>query len=237
MESAQPELSDKYTSDQYLADNPDWHEDDAPWKAAHITKILDDNLVQPKSICDVGCGTGAIIEIMSKRYPQAAAEGFEISPHAHAMSTKRRSENLSFTMADAFESGRAFDLCMAIDVIEHVENPFAFVRAMKRVAQWHVLHIPLDMNALSVGRGWVLPEARRNLGHIHYFSRESAISLLNESGLEIVDDFYTAWAIDQSYKTWKKRIAAWPRRIAFTMAPNATVRLVGGWSLMVLARA
>jgi ubiquinone/menaquinone biosynthesis C-methylase UbiE len=201
MEDAQRELSDKYTGNDYLVENPDWHEDDAPWKAAHITRILGNNHLEPKSICDVGCGTGAIIEIMSKRYPQAKAEGFEISPHAHAMSAKRQSTNLSFTMADAFESGRRFDLCMAIDVIEHVENPFAFARAMKKVAQWHVLHIPLDMNALSVGRGWVLPEARRSLGHIHYFSRESAISLLKESGLEIVDDFYTAWAIDQSYKT------------------------------------
>jgi SAM-dependent methyltransferase len=237
MEDAQRELSDKYTGNEYLVENPDWHEDDAPWKAAHIAKILGNNHLEPKSICDVGCGTGAIIELMSKRYPQAKDEGFEISPHAHSMSIKRQSANLSFTMADAFESGRSFDLCMAIDVIEHVENPFAFARAMKKVAQWHVLHIPLDMNALSVGRGWVLPEARRSLGHIHYFSRESAISLLKESGLEIVDDFYTAWAIDQSYKTWKKRLAAWPRRIAFTMAPDATVRLVGGWSLMVLARA
>lgn len=237
MKNAQPELSDRYTSSEYLTDNPDWHEEDAPWKAAHIAKILDDNHVKPTSICDVGCGTGAIIEIMSKRYPRAIADGFDISPHAHAMSIRRQSSNLSFTMADAFESGRTFDLCMAIDVIEHVENPFAFVRAMKKTAQWHVLHIPLDMNALSVGRGWVLPEARRSLGHIHYFSRESAIALLKESGLEIVDDFYTAWAIDQSYKTWKKRLAAWPRRIAYTIAPDATVRIVGGWSLMVLARA
>lgn len=237
MKRAQPELSDRYTSDEYLTDNPDWHEEDAPWKAAHIGKILDANHIQPKSICDIGCGTGAIIEIVSKRYPDAVAEGFDISPHAHAISRKRQSENLSFTMADAFESGRTYDLCMAIDVIEHVENPFAFVRAMKKVAEWHVLHIPLDMNALSVGRGWVLPEARRNLGHVHYFSRDSALALLEESGLRIVDDFYTAWAIDQSYKTWKKRLASWPRRIAYTIFPDATVRLVGGWSLMVLAHA
>src|SRR4051812_2193442 len=122
MDSRHPEISDRYTTTEYLADNPDWHEEDAPWKAAHIAKILDNNHVRPKSICDVGCGTGAIIEIVSKRYPQAVAEGFEISPHAHAMSTKRQSANLSFTMADAFQSGRTFDLCMAIDVIEHVEN-------------------------------------------------------------------------------------------------------------------
>jgi ubiquinone/menaquinone biosynthesis C-methylase UbiE len=237
MENVQPNIAEKYISDEYLSENPEWHEEDAPWKAAHITAILDRNRIVPGSICDVGCGTGAIIELLSQHYPQAAAEGFEIAPHAYAMCIKRRSANLTFTMADAFQSGKHFDLCMAIDVIEHVENPFAFLRSMKNVARWHVLHIPLDMNALAVGRGWVLPEARRKLGHIHYFSRESAIALLAEAGLEVVDSFYTAWAIDQSHKTWKKRLAAWPRRIAFAFAPHATVRLIGGWSLMVLARA
>jgi SAM-dependent methyltransferase len=237
MEKAQPEIADKYVSSEYLSENPDWHEEDAPWKAEHIKRILKDNNVAPQSICDVGCGTGAIIEILSQHFPQATAEGFEISPHAYTMCMKRRSANLSFTKADAFQSGTFFDLCMAIDVIEHVENPFAFLRSMKGTAQWHILHIPLDMNALAVGRGWVLPEARRSLGHIHYFSRDSALALLAESGLEVVDSFYTAWAIDQSYKSWKKQLAAWPRRIAFTLAPDATVRLVGGWSLMVLARA
>lgn len=104
------------------------------------------------------------------------------------------------------------------------------------MSRWQVIHIPLDMNALAVGRGWVLPEARRALGHIHYFSRDSALSMIAEAGLETIDSFYTAWAIDQSYKTWKKRLAAWPRRLAFRAAPDATVRLVGGWSLMVLSR-
>jgi SAM-dependent methyltransferase len=237
MEAPQSELVDKYVGSEYLSDNPDWHEDDAPWKASHIEKILSQNDIVPRSICDIGCGTGAIIEILSKQYSSAAVRGFEISPHAYKMCTKRATGNLSFSMADAFESGETFDLCMAIDVIEHVENPFAFLRLMRKMAKWHVLHIPLDMNSLAVGRGWVLPDARSKLGHIHYFSRDSALALLAESGLEVIDSFYTAWAIDQSYKTWKKRFAAWPRRIAFSLAPDATVRLIGGWSLMVLARA
>lgn len=231
------EIADRYRGTDYLSDNPTWHEDDAAWKASHIFNILEKNGVTPASICDVGCGTGAIVEILSKRYPNAAVNGFEISPHAYEMCMKRRSANLTFSMSDPFQSEESFDVCMAIDVVEHVENPFAFLRSMRGLGKWHVLHFPLDMNALAVGRGWVLPEARRSLGHIHYFTRDSALALLSECGFEVADDFYTPWAIDQSYKTWKKRVAAWPRRIAYALAPDATVRLVGGWSLMVLARA
>ena len=226
----------RYSQDDYAVDNPDWHEDDAPWKAAHIRTILERNDIQWKTLADIGCGTGAIVGLLSKDYPQSRMEGFEVSPYAHDLSRKRASENLSFSMENAFQSGKQFDVTMAIDVVEHVENPFEFLRAMRTMSRWQVIHIPLDMNALAVGRGWVLPEARRALGHIHYFSRDSALSMIAEAGLETIDSFYTAWAIDQSYKTWKKRLAAWPRRLAFRAAPDATVRLVGGWSLMVLSR-
>ncbi|WP_063692255.1 class I SAM-dependent methyltransferase [Bradyrhizobium stylosanthis] len=226
----------RYSQDDYAVDNPDWHEDDAPWKAAHIRTILERNNIQWSTLADIGCGTGAIVGILSKNYPQSRMEGFEVSPYAHDLSRKRASDNLSFSMENAFQSGKQFDVTMAIDVVEHVENPFEFLRAMQTMSRWQVTHIPLDMNALAVGRGWVLPEARRALGHIHYFSRDSALSMVAEAGLETIDSFYTAWAIDQSYKTWKKRLAAWPRRLAFRAAPDATVRLVGGWSLMVLSR-
>ncbi|WP_314959461.1 class I SAM-dependent methyltransferase [Bradyrhizobium cosmicum] len=226
----------RYRQDDYAVDNPEWHEDDAPWKAAHIRTILQRNHIQWRTLADIGCGTGAIVGALSKHYPQSRMEGFEVSPYAHDLSRKRASENLSFSMENAFQCGKQFDVAMAIDVVEHVENPFEFLRAMRTMSRWQVIHIPLDMNALAVGRGWVLPEARRSLGHIHYFSRDSALSMIAESGLETIDSFYTAWAIDQSYKTWKKRLAAWPRRLAFRAAPDATVRLVGGWSLMVLSR-
>ncbi|MCK1653186.1 class I SAM-dependent methyltransferase [Bradyrhizobium sp. 149] len=226
----------RYRQDGYAVDNPEWHEEDAPWKAAHIRTILQRNHIQWRTLADIGCGTGAIVGVLSKHYPQSRMEGFEVSPYAHDLSRKRASENLSFSMENAFQCGKQFDVAMAIDVVEHVENPFEFLRAMRTMSRWQVTHIPLDMNALAVGRGWVLPEARRSLGHIHYFSRDSALSMIAESGLETIDSFYTAWAIDQSYKTWKKRLAAWPRRLAFRAAPDATVRLVGGWSLMVLSR-
>jgi cyclopropane fatty-acyl-phospholipid synthase-like methyltransferase len=226
----------RYRQDDYAVENPEWHEEDAPWKAAHIRTILERNHIQWRTLADIGCGTGAILGVLSKHYPQSRMEGFEVSPYAHDLSRKRVSENLSFSMENAFQCGKQFDVVMAIDVVEHVENPFEFLRAMRTMSRWQVIHIPLDMNALAVGRGWVLPEARRSLGHIHYFSRDSALSMIAESGLETIDSFYTAWAIDQSYKTWKKRLAAWPRRLAFRAAPDATVRLVGGWSLMVLSR-
>jgi SAM-dependent methyltransferase len=234
---AEGDNSDRYTSGEYLANNPTWHEEDSEWKTGHIVRLLEQNDVSPRSICEVGCGTGGIVELIAGRYPNAEVQGYEISPQAlEGCLARPPRANLAFFSGSPFDAGRRFDLMMAIDVIEHVEDPFAFVRAMAKTSDWQVFHIPLDMNALAVGRGWVITDARSKIGHLHYFARDTALSLLNESGLDVVDDFYTPWAIDQSYKSWKKQLAAWPRRLGYAIAPHAIVRLIGGWSLMVLTR-
>jgi 2-polyprenyl-3-methyl-5-hydroxy-6-metoxy-1,4-benzoquinol methylase len=228
--------TNRYLNGEYLAENPDWHEDDSPWKAGHIGTILDRNGVVPKNICEVGCGTGGVVEALADRYTTSEVVGYEISPQAYERCLMRSKPNLGFVCGSPFESDKHFDVLMAIDVIEHVENPFEFVRSMRRMSNYQVFHIPLDMNALATARGWVIMDARHKIGHLHYFTRDTALSLLEECGLTVVDSFYTPWAIDQSYKTWKKRLAAWPRRIAFGLSPHATVRAIGGWSLMVLAK-
>ncbi len=229
-------LTDRYTGGKYLAENPTWHEEDAPWKSLHIENILERNGVEPISICELGCGTGAITEILARHRPQSNVHGFEIASVAYDRCLLRRSSNLGFTLGSPFGGTRTFDLSLAIDVIEHVENPFNFVRSMKSLSKWQLFHIPLDMNALATARGWVIMEARSKIGHLHYFTRDTALALLEECGLKVMDSFYTPWAIDQSTKTWKKRLSSYPRRVAFSIAPHATVRAVGGWSLMVLTK-
>lgn len=226
----------RYVDGSYLLDNPDWHQDDAEWKSNHIINILERNGVVPQSLCEIGCGSGAITELLARKYSSATAHGYEISPQAFQLCKLRRTERLDFFLANPFEAGRHYDVSMAIDVVEHLEAPFEFVRSMRSIAGHHIFHFPLDMNALTVARGWSLMAARNDLGHLAYYTRDTALALLEECGHHVIDSFYTPWAIDQSHKTWKKRLAAIPRRIAFAIAPDATVRLIGGWSLMVLTR-
>ncbi len=227
---------DRYLNGDYLALNGCWHEDDAPWKVDHILLRLKAAGLSPATICEVGCGSGRVVELLADAFPGARAEGFDISPQASAINAARARPGLSFTLGNAFESGRRYDLAMAIDVIEHVEDPFAFARSLGAMSRYQMLHIPLDMNALSVARGWPVMAARSDIGHIHYFTRDTAIALLKDAGLEPIGEHYTPWAIDQSHKSWKKRLAAVPRRLAYSVAPHAVVRAIGGWSLMVLCR-
>jgi 2-polyprenyl-3-methyl-5-hydroxy-6-metoxy-1,4-benzoquinol methylase len=228
--------SQRYLEGDYLARNPGWHEDDAPWKAAQISGLLGRAGLRPRSICEVGCGSGRVLELVVAALPGATGDGYDISPQAGAISASRARVDLRFHQRSPFGRERGFDLAMAIDVIEHVEDPFRFARDLSRLGGHQLFHIPLDMNAIAVARGWPVMNARSQIGHLHYFTRDTALALLRESGLEVIAEQYTPWAIDQSYKTWKKRLAAWPRRVAFRISAHASARLLGGWSLLVLTR-
>ena len=236
MNSQAAGIASRYLEGDYLAANPDWHEDDAAWKVQQVRRLFARNRIAVGSYCDIGCGTGLCTQLLRDVFQGAEADGYEFSPQAHALAQKRAAPGLRFHNGSPFDETGTFDLALALDVVEHVENAFDFIRGMARVGRHILLHIPLDMNALAVLREWPILAARRDVGHIHYFTRGTAIALLRDCGLEIVDELYTPWAIDQSDKSWKKRLAAWPRRLAFAAAPHVTVRAIGGWSLLVLAR-
>ncbi len=78
--------------------------------------------------------------------------------------------------------------------------------------------------------------ARNSVGHLHYSNRETALATLRDCGYEIIDTFYTATFLDFPLPSLKARLAKPVRALLFKIAPDLTVRLLGGCSLMVLAK-
>jgi len=95
----------------------------------------------------------------------------------------------------------------------------------------------LDLSSLTVLRERPLLESRRQVGHIHYFTKGLALSLLDECGFQVIDWRYTgAWRTGPQH-TLKTRMAAIPRALASVVSKDLSTRLFGGETLMVLARA
>lgn len=227
-----------YSSGAYMDRNATWHVEDSPWKAAQVRTMLDRRDVIPTSICEVGCGAGEVLVRLGEAYPQAALKGFEVSPQALAMARTRERDGLSFSGEDAFACGRSFDLALALDVMEHVDDYIGFARKMKGVGRSQIFHIPLDMNALSVARAWPIRHARDKVGHLHYFSKDTALATLEHAGLEIVDWMFTATALETPGAVKNAKAAALnvARRALYALRPAAAVDLLGGYSLLVLTR-
>ena len=227
-----------YETGEYLKHNESWHTEDSPWKAGNIVKMIRQNHLQLDTVCEVGCGAGEILRQMSYQLPKHIRyEGYEISPQAYEMSQSRESENIHFHLADLLEEDPSvhFDLVMAIDVFEHVENDFGFVRQLRERATYKMYHIPLDISVNGVLQDKFML-GRETVGHIHYYTKNTALAILKDTGHEIIDYFYTADSLELPRKTLKSKIAKVPRKLIYRFNPDLTVKLLGGFSLLVLAR-
>jgi len=225
-----------YTDGTYLRNNPSWHEDDSGWKAGHIARLLARNGIEPESVCEVGCGAGEILRSLATRLPATRFVGYEISPGAYEICRRKATDSVSYKLGDALEESVEFDVAMAIDVFEHVEDYFGFLRRLRPRARHKVFHIPLELSVQNVVRAKPLMDARRSVGHLHHFSRETALAALEDTGYTVVDHFYTSGRTELGGLGWKSQLLKWPRRAVYRVNPEAAVRVLGGYSLMVLAR-
>lgn len=228
-----------YTSGAYFQHNPDWHVSDSPWKARHIASLLNENHISGTRICEVGCGAGEILAQLQRELPAGIDYfGYEISPQAHALSLQRANDHLVFRLQDILEEkNEMFDLILAIDVMEHVADYFGFLRGLKDKARNFVFHIPLDLSVSSIMRPRSFLKVRKDVGHLHYFNRETALATLADCGYRVLDSRLTAGALEVSgrYGSIKTKLANLPRRIAGTISPLWAGRMFGGWSLLALA--
>lgn len=230
-------MREMYEQALYAAKNPSWHESDAAWKAGHIERMLRKHGVPTRRICEVGCGTGEILLELERAFPGAALCGYEISPHAYARAKQKQTARTCFHLQDGDAIPDAgFDVALAIDVLEHVDDYVQFIKRVRALATYKVFHIPLDLSVQSVFRGSPIMGLRADVGHIHYFFKQTALAAVEESGCRIVDHHYTASRLELPNQAFTSHLMKAPRRMMFALNPDFAVRLLGGYSLLVLAK-
>lgn len=228
----------RYLDDQYLIKNPTWQAEDSPWKSGLVADLLNRCKISPSRIADVGCGAGGVLEGLRFAFPDADLFGFDVAPSAARFWSRPQLSGINFQRVDFLtETSASFDLILLLDVIEHIANPFDFLSRLRPRARHFVFHIPLDLSAFSVLREALLIRQRRNVGHIHYFTKQLALALVEESGFEVIDASYTGAFSFSPQRNWRTRLAQIPRRAARLLDKDWGVRLLGGETLLILARA
>jgi SAM-dependent methyltransferase len=233
-------VESRYTSGEYIERHKSWHIEDSQWKADRIYGILKRNNVQSNVIADIGCGAGGILhELALKDQFALTFKGFDISPQAIELAKKRESKNVMFYCKDLMDENERdiADVLLVIDVFEHVKDYINFLSRCKNLAKFKVYHIPLDIHVSSVVRD-SFNNLRRELGHLHYFTANSAIATLEDTGHEIVDQVYTdgAFGLSRQHPSIKRTIGNIPRRLLSLCSVPLTARFLGGYSLLVLAK-
>ncbi len=227
-----------YTSGTYLKKNPSWHIEESPWKARQVMRMVTTNHITLKTICEVGCGAGEVLKQLQEQMDSNCVFwGYDISPQAFELSKSRANERLHFKLADIRqEQNTFFDLILIMDVIEHLEDYFSFLREIRPKSHYAIFHIPLDLSVQTVLRRNGLLKVRESYGHIHYFTKEIAIRLLKDVGYEVLDYFYTARATELPTHEIRRNLLKLPRKLLFALNQDLATHMLGGWSLLVLAK-
>ncbi|MEZ6062244.1 MAG: class I SAM-dependent methyltransferase [Planctomycetaceae bacterium] len=235
-EAARQNITTLYTEGSYLEQHPEWHAERSPWKAGHVVRGIREAGLTPATLCDIGCGTGlALAEVTRGLNGIRRAVGFDPSPDVPLH--PKAKDVIEFRRENAASCSETFDIAIMLDVFEHVEDYFGFLRDCRHLAQHHIFHIPLDANARTVvGSGCDRP--RRTLGHLHYFSRLTALATLRDTGYEPIHWHFTKSGWDgpgANRSPWKPINIL--RRVCYQVSPEYTHRVLGGLSLLVVARA
>lgn len=133
---------------------------------------------------DIGAANGVFVEEALKK--GAAAQGIELSEHA-VVQARRRNVPVSRGSINDLKEDEFFDCITAFDVLEHLLDPFDFLK--KAATHLYpngrlVLTVPNKASVirLLMGKRWYfyIPEE-----HLHYFDPSIIRGLLKKAGLEV----------------------------------------------------
>jgi len=227
-----------YDDGRYLERTKTWHVEDSPWKASQIAELLTRNNLQPQRVIEVGCGAGRVLDGLAQlpSLEQTEFVGYDLSQQAIDLCPSDSSSSVSYICGDPLsDTNETFDLLLAIDVFEHVPDYMGFLESCSSKADFKIYHIPLDLHVSAVVRT-SLNRQRDTIGHLHYFTLETALATLEATGHSVIDHFFTCGAIQNlgDNRTLGRVVAAAPRWAASKLSPALGARFLGGFSAMVL---
>jgi SAM-dependent methyltransferase len=129
----------------------------------------------PAAVLEVGVGEGEVTARVRERYPSATATGIDLPDPT--LATEWRERGILALFGDIarlpFPAG-AFDLVLAIEVLEHVTDPAAGLAELARVSRGDlVMSVPREpiWRAANMARGKYLGALGNTPGHVQHWSR------------------------------------------------------------------
>lgn len=147
----------------------------------------------PERLLDLACGTGAFLEAVGRRFPQAERTGLDLSLRA-LEAAAARNPSAEFVLADGRGSPFAtgyFDAVLLNNVIEHLPDPASLIGEAARVLApggCLVLSTPSRYrleNLLRVARG--NPVVFMSRDHVTEYSVGQVEELLRQAGFGLLE--------------------------------------------------
>jgi 2-polyprenyl-3-methyl-5-hydroxy-6-metoxy-1,4-benzoquinol methylase len=152
-----------------------------------------------ETILDVGCGEGHTTEMVSGS-SRAALVGVELEESA-LRDGQNAHPGLLFVCGSAYElpfRAGSFDLVMATEMLEHLDNPAAALRELARTsAAWCLVTVPNEpwWRLANIARGAYLSDFGNTPGHVQHWTRRSLRRFLHETFMEVTVTRAAMWNV------------------------------------------
>src|ERR1700722_1889004 len=177
---------------QHLHRQAKWLEYGAVEKANSISELMDRNDIRPHSLLELGCGTGAVIVECERRGLAQEYTAVDYSQEAvHYL--RSRAPAINCVTADITDAGfilnDTFDVIVLSHVLEHLEEPLSFLRAIRDRFHFKHLIVEVPLEDLPVPRvkGWFRDRNKNPAGHVQFFTATTITKLVDSAGFEIMD--------------------------------------------------
>jgi len=128
-----------------------------------------------KTILDIGCGTGILVDILNRN--GYLADGVDSSVDSINYAKVHRKGNFYLSSIENFKKNRDYDLIIATQLIEHLRDPNIFLLNVKRILRpkgYLYIETP-NLNSWSKKSIW-----RRRIGGM-YYGKDHRILYTNKS--------------------------------------------------------
>jgi SAM-dependent methyltransferase len=134
-----------------------------------------------RSLVDVGCGTGFVLERLRSELPHLRLAGTDLFPEALAYARERLGDEVRLEQADAraLPFGSEFDSAGAFDVLEHVDEDDRVLAELRRVARLGVI-------LLVPQHRWLWSGADEAAGHVRRYTRAELVHKVASAGFRVV---------------------------------------------------
>lgn len=137
------------------------------------------------SILDAGCGEGLIMHNIIKKIPEIKINGFDISNSALKNAKKILPSSYFFqgdiTNIKLFDN--FYDLAIALEILEHLENPEAALKELKRATKKYCLiSVPWEpffsLGNLFCGKN--IKQLGRDKEHLQFWSKKEIVGVVDK---------------------------------------------------------
>lgn len=148
-------------------------------------------------VLEVGCGSGATLQWLKHSGRCHSTTGIEMQPQAAELA-RGRVDHLHVGDAEQLVrlgfSDASFDLVLCLDVLEHLVDPWSLVVQVQRLLKPggllvasipNVRHARVVLPLLLQGRWQYEDAGQLDRTHLRFFTRESALQLLQVPGLQL----------------------------------------------------